>query len=62
MGTDRVLQVRLGESFGPPSPFDRRRMRAALAAVEILMLSLSKPKGFGPTSRAVTLHDWEPTT
>jgi hypothetical protein len=34
---------------GPPSPFDRLRVRATLATLEDLILSLSKDEVFGPS-------------
>ena len=37
------------KSHGPSSPFDKLRVRTTEKPVEILMLSLSKHKDFGPS-------------
>jgi hypothetical protein len=44
-----VSQDQFGDSGDASSPFDRLRVRTTLAALEILMLSLSKHKDFGPS-------------
>ena len=43
--------VLTGSSRDASSPFDKLRVRTTLASVEILMLSLSKHKDFGPSAR-----------
>ena len=42
-------QDRFGDSWDASSPFDRLRVRTTEGPVEILMLSLSKHKDFGPS-------------
>jgi hypothetical protein len=40
----------VGKHGDAPSPFDELRVRTTEAALEILMLSLSKHKDFGPSA------------
>jgi len=51
-----VAQDRFGNSGDASSPFDRLRVRTTEAALEILMLSLSKHKDFGPAAAFAAVY------